>query len=357
MPKKINEKINDKIANLFESVFKPELKVTYHHPDLRVALAEIDLKESLLRGDHSHIPEDDRDEYLKRLKEGIEIEKAKVAEIKEKVKVHSIDFLITKLKPTEHDRANDALRNATVSAMERLKAGRAVEIENLRQIVDPEGVYSPHMLEMEEGGAAISEARESAIEMITEQILASAGQGEDWAQVPDGDPDLYLTALEEETLGVDDRLSPEDQVAETIDLPERREQRIEEKRDRLKTARQGLRETRKKALIGKGMDALLEILANYQILSKASQEGSIAQDDHELYYSVKDPSEPIEYQTTSGAKVSVNYHRYFSSVEEVVVLRDNYTDLYYFLLEMYRELQQVRSGEDVDRIARSALFR
>jgi hypothetical protein len=295
---------------------------------------------------------------LKDLKNELKVQKDLLEKLESSIKVKEADFLITKLTTKEQQIIDEKVGQITTECIQEFQStDKENEIKRLKTILDPEGAFASINMDGSEKAEEINEMRNSVLELITNQILLAEGKDEDWAtNIEENDPALDLTTSQLEYLKIDDRASPDEQAEFTLNLPKLRESLKDERRKVVIEERLAEIEKRKKELSKKSFEALLEVVFNYKILSQAHAKGMDFHNDMCIYYAVKKKDSPI-YKTISGDKVIDTYERFFKSVEQVEYLREKFEAFYEWLLANYRALQIVRSREDLERIARSNLFR
>lgn len=350
----------DRVNKLFQSLYKPELHVTWYPQEIRDLMNQNSFLKETMDNPSPEVfkTKKERDVFKKDAVKQLADNEAQIEVFKKELEVAQEEFLFTKLTQDEHSRCEESVGQAfnKFTQEEKKVASSPEEQERLRCILDPQGVFSQGLIDTDSGLEDVGELREKAIEMMVEQILIADGKSLEWAtSIQDDDLEMELTDEEEHSLEIDERLEPEDKVKATLDMEDNKLEILRQKRERLINTRTKERDERKGKLHAKGFEALLEVLNNYRILSKANQKAMFFAQDAQIYYAVKDPKAPIT-RDVGGAKVIAGYQRYFNSPEQVEHLRENYEEFYGWLCHCYEELQEIRTKEDAERVARSSLF-
>lgn len=353
-----------KVAALYQSLFRPELKATYAHPDIRELTERIELYEEAIKDPPVLFDEEGKQreeaDVIAAYQEDLDSFKKRLAKLQAELPLPEVDCVFVKLTNEEYQSVQQESAIFTSRFIDSIRSDpdrKLSETNQLRLLLDSKGIFSDDVLGADSDGEEVAETREQMLNALVDQILSADGKPLEWATVIDeDDPEMELTEAEERELRPHEAWAEEEKVEFMLEVEDRKRNVLEAKKKRITETRLKEREERKEKLLAKGFDSLVEVLWNYKTLADAHNRGNTRQLDTTLYYAVRDPEKPL-MKRVGGVEVLDTYGRLFTDVDELAFIRERCPDFYEWMTEKYYQLQEIRTQEDVERVAEDGLFR
>jgi hypothetical protein len=280
---------------LLQSLFRPEMVVTYVPEEKRILQERLEKEEELEAAEKKAI-------------------KARLAEIAD------IPFLLRKLPDHVQQEINDKGRKFFLAKLKELRAEVGdVTVEELAEQIT---------------GKTEAEAREE----IIENLLILENKSKEWAEYVD-DSEVSILPEEESNFSDEDTMTEDERTSPVETADRRRSDLLELRKETIRGERREERQKRYDELDKIKTEDLQRLLINANVNMAASMEAMTYQLEESIAWSTRNPE---------------SKERVFASRE---AYRDfDVDDLKEFLTRKYQEVQIIQTKLDVDKVAKSGPF-
>lgn len=280
---------------LLQSLFRPEMVVTYVPEEKRILQERLEKEEELEAAEKKAI-------------------KARLAEIAD------IPFLLRKLPDHVQQEINDKGRKFFLAKLKELRAEVGdVTVEELAEQIT---------------GKTEAEAREE----IIENLLILENKSKEWAEYVD-DSEVSILPEEESNFSDEDTMTEDERTSPVETADRRRSDLLELRKETIRGERREERQKRYDELDKIKTEDLQRLLINANVNMAASMEAMTYQLEESIAWSTRNPE---------------SKERVFASRE---AYRDfDVDDLKEFLARKYQEVQIIQTKLDVDKVAKSGPF-
>ncbi len=294
MSTKQTEQTQRSTHELLQSLFRPEMVVTYVPEEKRILQERLE-KENLSAAEKKAI-------------------KARLAEIAD------IPFLLRKLPDHVQQEINDKGRKFFLAKLKELRAEVGdVTVEELAEQIT---------------GKTEAEAREE----IIDNLLILENKSKEWAEYVD-DSEVSILPEEESNFSDEDTMTEDERTSPVETADRRRRDLLELRKETIRSERREERQKRYDELDKIKTEDLQRLLINANVNMAASMEAMTYQLEESIAWSTRNPE---------------SKERVFASRE---AYRDfDVDDLKEFLTKKYQEVQIIQTKLDVDKVAKSGPF-
>lgn len=280
---------------LLQSLFRPEMVVTYVPEEKRILQERLEKEEELEAAEKKAI-------------------KARLAEIAD------IPFLLRKLPDHVQQEINDKGRKFFLAKLKELRAEVGdVTVEELAEQIT---------------GKTEAEAREE----IIDNLLILENKSKEWAEYVD-DSEVSILPEEESNFSDEDTMTEDERTSPVETADRRRSDLLELRKETIRGERREERQKRYDELDKIKTEDLQRLLINANVNMAASMEAMTYQLEESIAWSTRNPE---------------SKERVFASRE---AYRDfDVDDLKEFLTRKYQEVQIIQTKLDVDKVAKSGPF-